>query len=246
MHIHSPHSWLSCPHPVDAVADADAEADPEQPNSASAALAAIKYPDRYGATVRPLAFNFAIWARVAAFPAMTLLQAAALRVERMELEDGLAVALLLGIRLLDLAEAVTAVSRLDMAASPGANVVAVAVKEAAAGVLNVAANGTLPCGEASAAAAKSKTREVGFILTECLLWRSVNLRYCRVVLQRIGNGPAEQGQQSSLYEKLPQWWLFRCCGVHSLQWKPDSQNLRAQGASSHEQQEWYLSKAHCK
>lgn len=136
----------------------------------------------------PPDFSFAICARVAEFPAMTLLQAAELRFERMELEDGMAVGLVLVAMVLDLAEfwrveeaatpeadevdaavvgvileeGVVEVERADVTATAEVDEieaeVGVMLEEAAAGVLDVDANDTVACGAASAVAAKSRTR----------------------------------------------------------------------------------------
>ena len=160
----------------------------------------MRYPDRYGGTPRPLAFSFAICARVAAFPATTLLQAAALRVETKEVEDGLAVGPVLVAMALDLAgtevevlrveavavlemdgvdDVVVGVERAEVAKAAETDeleavVIGVVLEEAATGVLDVTADGvleaavdTIACGAASAVAAKSRTRDVGFILMGC-------------------------------------------------------------------------------
>ncbi len=154
----------------------------------------------------PLAFSFATCAMVAAFPAMTLLQAAAWRPEGMEWDDGLVVALGLelvgagvgaegedcGVDVVGVLEAdevgdavvgvvlegVGEVERAEVAVAGEADdvevaVVGVVLEETAAGVLDVAEEGaleaaldTIACGAASAVAAKSRTREVDFILKE--------------------------------------------------------------------------------
>ena len=150
---------------------------------------------------------------------MTLLQAAALRLERTELEVVLAVAVALVLVVvglgvvLDLAEGETEreVLKAEVAAAAEADeiegevleaevtaaaeadeteaaVVGVVLDEAvaaAAGVLlDVAAVETIACGAASAEAAKSRMREVGFILMGCwiVLLRSVESGCCRDVL----------------------------------------------------------------
>ena len=152
----------------------------------------MRYPDRYGGTPRPLAFSFAICAKLAAFPATTLLQAAALRVERKAVEDGLAVGPVLVAMVLDLARAEVEVLSLEAVAvleMDGVDDVVVGVERAEVAkaaetdeleavvvgvVLDVAADGvleaavdTIACGAASAVAAKSRTRDVGFILMGC-------------------------------------------------------------------------------
>lgn len=131
---------------------------------------------------------------------MTVLQAAALRAERREAEDGLAVGLVLVATALDLAgaevevfsaeavavletdgvdDAEVGVERAEVAKAAEideleAVVIGVVLEEAAKGVLDVAADGvleaavdTVACGAASAVAAKSRTRDVGFILMGC-------------------------------------------------------------------------------
>ena len=155
----------------------------------------------------PRDLSFAIWARVAAFAAVTFLQAAALRLERKELEDGLAVglglvAMVLVAMVLDLVVAVAAapeadeidtavvavvlegvveVERAEVAEVAGAceleaTVVRVVLEDAATIVSDVATDDTIACGAASAVAAKSRTRDVGFILMEC----------CRIEKRRLG------------------------------------------------------------
>ena len=141
----------------------------------------------------PSDLSFATWARVAAFAAVTFLQAAALRLERKELEDGLAVGLELVAMVLELVVAVAAapeadeidaavvalvlegvveVERAEVAEVAGAceleaTVVRVVLEDADTGVPDVATDDTIACGAASAVAAKSRTRDVGFILMEC-------------------------------------------------------------------------------
>ncbi|KAF6236753.1 hypothetical protein HO173_005044 [Letharia columbiana] len=215
----------------------------------------------------PRDLSFAIWARVAAFAAATFLQAAALRLERKELEDGLAVGLglvamvlvaivavaaapeadeidaavvavvlegvveveraevaevagaceleatVVGVVLEDAAtgvfdvatdlvvavaaapeadeidtavvavvlEGVVEVERAEVAEVAGAceleaTVVGVVLEDAATDVFDVATDDTIACGAASAVAAKSRTRDVGFILMEC----------CRIEKRRLG------------------------------------------------------------
>ena len=118
---------------------------------------------------------------VAEFADMTLLQAAALRLERMDLDEGVAVGLAFVGEVWDWVEEEGRIWRADDAvvgvvferAEGGAEldtaVVGVVLEGVTVRVFDDAADDTTACGVASAVPAKSRTRVVGFIFRECCM-----------------------------------------------------------------------------